>query len=507
LSELKDPPRAMAAFERALDSSGDLASTELLDKLLGLERDAGRLTRAAELAAKLVDRAKEKPDRARRLREAASLDAALGKNEEAIARLRSALELDPLAHEALAGLSALLVGKGADEEAAQILTRALPLLPPATDTTARAVLWMRLGECRERLRDAKGALAAFEKALEIDPSRRPLREILLQRYGEDPAHDELVRSHHILILKEDPLAAASLRAVAKIDGRANRADGGRRFLELLAVAGALTDDEKRKLAAMPPPLDDGHGALDEEDHAKLANEDALALGPVFAALWEGSSPMTPDLAALGVHAGNRVSPVDKSDLAKAYAYAARVLGNRKTGLYVRAEAAADEIVIMAHPPTAIVVSPRLVEGKSLADLRFLLGRALEIARPEYVLSAAMAKPELTKFFGAILRAFHPRHARRTGDDEAAAWRKQLPYKVARRLGELFRDLGDTPFSSVQWRRAVQYAANRAGLLASGDVVAAARVLNGEKDSESVIELARFAVTDEYAALRTKLLKI
>jgi len=59
------------------------------------------------------------------------------------------LEIDPLDHETLAGLSAMLVQEGKDDEAAQLLTRALPLLPPPTPglRAARASLWMRLGEC------------------------------------------------------------------------------------------------------------------------------------------------------------------------------------------------------------------------------------------------------------------------------------------------------------------------------------------------------------------------
>jgi tetratricopeptide (TPR) repeat protein len=504
-SELRDEKRAMAAFERALEAGGENASTALLDKLLGLEREAGNLTRASDLAGKLIERATQKPERARRLREAAALDAALGKNDVAVERLRAALDLDPHAHEALAGLSALLVAKGSDEEAAQLLTRALPLLPApeASARAGRAVLWMRLGECRERLRDAKGAMAAFEKALEADPTRRPLRESLLQRYGDDPSHDEVVRGHHLRILEEDPLHAPSLRPLARIDQK--RPDQGRRFLELLVVSGAASDDEKRRLASAPVAIDESKvGSLAEEDHAALAHPDSVPLAQVFAAMWEGSSSMTPDLAALGVNAGNRVSPVDKTELALAYALAARILGNRKTGLYLKTGAAPGEVTVAAHPPTAIVVSPRLPEGRSAADVRFLLGRALEIARPEYVLAASLPREDFTKLFGALLRAFHPRHARRTGDDEAAAWRKQLPYKVARRLGELFRDLGDTHFSSVDWRRAVQHTGNRAGLLASGDLVAAARVLNGEGDSDAVRELARFAASDDYAALRTRL---
>jgi hypothetical protein len=50
---------------------------------------------------------------------------------------------------------------------------------------------------------------------------------------------------------------------------------------------------------------------------------------------------------------------------------------------------------------------------------------------------------------------------------------------------------------------VQYTANRAGLIAAGDMVAAARVLNADGDQEAVRELARFCISDAYLTLRTK----
>src|SRR5581483_9735549 len=259
LSELRDEPRACAAFEKAVEAAGEGASAALLEKTLRMERQAGQLERAAATAARLLDKDAPPQERARRLREAASLDAALGRTADAKARLRQSLELDPLAEETLAGLSAMLVTENADEEAATLLTRALPRLSaPKEDVFARAgraTLWMRLGECRERLRDARGATAAFEKALEADPSRRPLRETIVTRYGDDPVYDEAARAHRLVLLADDPLHVPSLRSMAKLEARRGARDGGRRFLELLAVAGDLTDEERLKLSA---PIDDSH---------------------------------------------------------------------------------------------------------------------------------------------------------------------------------------------------------------------------------------------------------
>ena len=526
-SELKDPSRACAAYQRALEAAGKWATSQLLEKTLRLERETGQLERAAVTAARLLERDAPPKERARRLREAASLDAALGNAAQAKQRLKSALELDPLDHETLAGLSAMLVTEGNDQEAATLLTRALPILPQLdamhADQSARmsrATLWMRLGECRERLRDARGATIALEKALEADPSRRPLRELLLERYSDDASHDEVVRAHRMVLLADDPLHVPSLRSMARIEARAGARDGGRRFLQLLAVAGTISDDERRQLSESAPAerVDDGPTrSLDEDDHELLAHPDALPLAPVFAVLWEGTAgERAPDLASFGVKPEDRVSPVAANDLARAYSSCSLALGNRKTGLYLKPDPAFTGVAVVAAPPTSIVVGPALTQGRALADVRFVLGRALEIARPEFVFAEALPREEFTRLFAAILRAFHPRHARRrlettgkdtagtTRDDEAAMWKRALPYKVAKRLAELFADRADTEFSSARWRRAVRHTGNRAGLVASGDVIAAARVLMAEHDQEAVRELARFAASDDYMALRTKL---
>ena len=84
------------------------------------------------------------------------------------------------------------------------------------------------------------------------------------------------------------------------------------------------------------------------------------------------------------------------------------------------------------------------------------------------------------------------------------WKRALPYKVAKRLAELFRELANTEFSSAKWRKAVQRTGNRAGLLTSGDLIAAARVMRAENDDEGIVDLARFAASDDYVALRAKL---
>ena len=516
LSELNDTARASAAYNQATTAAGDKASVTLLEKTLNLQRAGGRIEAAAATAAKLLERDATPPERAKRLREAAALDAALGRKDEARERLQKALELDPLEHETLAGLSAMLVQEGKDDEAAQLLTRALPLLPPPTPghRSARASLWMRLGECRERVRDARGAVVAFEKALEADPARRALRELLLERYGDDPQHDALVRQHRVMILQEEPLHAASLRALANIDARGGTRDGGRRFLELLAVAGAINDDERRRLSetAPKPNEDDGGGGLDEDDHTLLAHQEALALGGVFAALWEGTAPESERGAGARLfrRGSERARVAGGQDRAGAGVRRLRApprqpqdgdVPEARSGVHARGAggAAADGDRGRAQAHRRARAGRRALRDRPGAGDRAAgvhPGRGAAAARVH-----APVRGHPARLPSAARAAAH----RSGGDaDEAAMWKRALPYKVAKRLAELFRDLANTEFSSHRWRRAVQKTGNRAGLLASGDIIAAARVLGAESDRDGIEDLARFAASDDYLALRTKL---
>jgi len=85
-----------------------------LETLLEVERVLGDLPAAATTAARLLSYSATPAERARRLRESASLEAAIGNDEAARARLSSALEIDPLDAETVAGYSALLVRAGDD---------------------------------------------------------------------------------------------------------------------------------------------------------------------------------------------------------------------------------------------------------------------------------------------------------------------------------------------------------------------------------------------------------
>ena len=94
----------------------------------------------------------------------------------------------------------------------------------------------------------------------------------------------------------------------------------------------------------------------------------------------------------------------------------------------------------------------------------------------------------------------------------------MPYKVSKRLAELFQEHETRPFSSTRWRAVVQETGNRAGLLVCGDLATAARVVLRETvpdqveiDADAFLkhaakpgplrELIRYALSEDYFTLR------
>ncbi len=222
--ELHDDARACKAVRAAIsawDAAGGESrpSAALLESLLTLERKSGELDAAAATASRLLQYGATSEERARRLRESASLDAALGNDPAARERLAAAHELDPNDNETLAATPPCSRRLGDDEANAQLLTRALPALTAPVsklDRAARAVLWQRLGEARDRMRDSRGArrrVRARARARSRGAARCASRSS--SATATTPASPRRSLAHRRIILEEDPLDMQSLRALER----------------------------------------------------------------------------------------------------------------------------------------------------------------------------------------------------------------------------------------------------------------------------------------------------
>jgi tetratricopeptide (TPR) repeat protein len=505
LAMVGDAEGARAAYRDAISFSGTLDETHvaLLEKAFAQHRAAGAVRDAADVAISLVALIKDPALRAARRREAALLLEEQGDFGTAGELLEQALAENPKDEAVLSSVVTAYERARRRTELEAVLTatlQGLPALEGTADVRARsrrAELWEKLGDLRKR-RNKEGAIAALETAVSID-ERVEARATLAKLYGDKEQYAAAALENHRLLVLADLSRDDSLRTLARAHAARGEIDRARCFYELLDLLGLAKRDDKAFLAAhLPParrPEDPYAGALSDADRVeRLAHPEARVMADVFGAIWEGVPSLgSVTLESLGLTPLDKVSPIADVTIAQIFGQIAKALENRKASLYVSPAAASPAgALLLVPPPPSIVVDPKLLEADP-ARLRFVIGRALELCRPEYILANALPVAEFTQLLSSLLKAFHPRHARwRAGEgagsaaaEQAAKLKKALPYKVSKRLAELFTEHETQPFSSARWRSVVEETGNRAGLLMCGDLATAARalLLEGEPAAE------------------------
>ncbi|HVT06900.1 MAG TPA: tetratricopeptide repeat protein [Polyangia bacterium] len=538
--EVDDEEQALWAYHEARKAFGGPSEEQvgLLEKTLKLQRSRGDVEGAAETSATLIELVKDPQERAERRRDAAVLLAEQGNVPDAAALLDQSLRENPNDEGALATLCELAdrLPRGFDLDAR--LSRALAELPPPGDQPAararRATLWQQHAELLEP-KDPKAAITAYEQVVALTPEQLPAREALAVLYGESPEYEEAALENHRQLLNADITRSSSLRALGSLYLRRGQVDRTRCCYELLALLGTATPAERTFLEdnRLPElkPDDPYAGIIDDRDRSEhLSLGEATVMSEIFSCLWAGAPGLVGQrLEDFGVSSRDKVSPMAEMDLGRIYGQVSKALGNKKTALYVRAEGATEELTIAVQAPPALIVAPSLAEGAAAAEVRFLIARGLELTRPEYILAAGVRPKQFTALFASVLRAFHPRHAKRrtaVGDaaaEQAAKLKKNVPYKVSKQLVELFQKLGNTSWSSLRWRTVVHQIGNRTGLVLCGDLSTAAQIVIRDEGgrsadeaatpetirqlattNEPLRELLRFAISEDYFVLREKL---
>lgn len=187
-----------------------------------------------------------------------------------------------------------------------------------------------------------------------------------------------------------------------------------------------------------------------------------------------------------------------------------------------------EVYLSARQPTVLAVEPTtppsLVIGAQLAsldrpaELRFLVGRALKLARSSLAVPARMGVDELGVLLAGILRQFSPDFAPEGLDPAQVAAEQQklrrlIPNNMVQELAPFGLEIAGAAFDHRAVWAGIVEGGNRAGLLAAGSAAAALSAvlrLGGYRDIHQgmrdplVAALLGFAVSEDHAALRAQL---
>jgi tetratricopeptide (TPR) repeat protein len=571
---MSDEDRARVCYEAAVNAAQplDARHVPLLDKLLVRQDHAGDHAGAARTAELMAAFGATPAERAARYVRAARDYITAGDIDRARAAADRAVDADAYDVDAI-DLASELALRGDDAEtAAGVLGRGLSTgkggaAPPGdhADAERRARLWSRLGSARAQRGDTKQATTAFERAVAVAPdspgataARRKLVEFL-RAAGTDDAGSAVAegrREQVIEHLRAIAYASAELAdVVAWADElrRGGRLDAAGVALELARGMGQTLDVHQTAFFAVNKPVtvrsDEAYrGAVEAADRAPpgagkpghpelggpLVDAGELALAPVMSAIAEAANLLWSDtnevLERVGLGHAKRIPATSHADAVAMFPRLVTAIGGGAAMLYLRPaptepgtlDAGPDVQVVCAAVPL-VVLGPRMLAdppvpgGASVpdAELRFLVGRAVELVRPERIVACGLARADAARVLAAVARLFGPAPVRdaanatlvddhevqRAHDDMVKA---ALPVRLRTRLEQLLSALAPADLDLDGYRAACERVADRVGLALAGDASVPVALVGRTGGPAAVASLVRAIAHPGWPALRARL---
>jgi hypothetical protein len=196
-----------------------------------------------------------------------------------------------------------------------------------------------------------------------------------------------------------------------------------------------------------------------------------------------------------------------------YPQIAKALAGPATLLYADPSRAGADLRLLLAAPPVLVIGPRLagIRGRSRsdaeldidADLRFRLGRTVELSRPHRLFVAGSEPETFARLVAGLWHAFGKPDVQPTREvaREAERLHHALPVALRRRLSERLATLPAAALDLQTYRDACERAADRAGLLACGHTAIAIHLAGGPERARHLVKLA---ASQKYLAARRKL---
>jgi hypothetical protein len=346
------------------------------------------------------------------------------------------------------------------------------------------------------------------------------RRVLLDIWKNDPERKDVIVEFS-RVLAADSLEVGDVVAYADALCERGHGDGGRAVLELAAAMGHDLDKKQVSFLGLHPVRlmaeDEAYkGAVDGDARSELlADEDDEPMAGIMAALWDAAPLLWADVSGAQARAGmsgaRKLPTTGDLPSVTVFTRIARALDAPATVLYATDQADAPDVTVLCVAPPVLVLGPRLhgSRANSVSDLemRFLLARAAELARPERIIAAGLSAEHLAALCASLVRVFGRsggEAASQREDDELL--RTTLPVRVRTQLEKPLGATRGRALDADKYRRACLRAADRAGLLICGDIDTALRLggLTGPDGKKQVRHLYELVLKRGYLAARARL---
>lgn len=412
-----------------------------------------------------------------------------------------------------AELDTLHTQRRAWEDQADAYQRMIARLPAGHPVLVE--LWHALGEVyRSRLDDLNMAATAFEAARALEPDHVERRAILAELYQIARDEDAAAHEHHAMLVRE-PGRADSYRALEQLyraAGNMDQAWCAARALVFLDRAEPADEDLFERYHAHA--FADMKGCtLTPEMHEQLVpHNTGGTISLAMALVRPVAANLRPNIWR--VRTEQRIDvELDRTPRVRMIAHVAAALGVDLPDLYDQAKKAGT-LAFGLHrtrDETRTVIALRGDHMRaSEVSAAFHAGRALCLLDPTRVLTTAFEAAELDAVLNWIVG--RPDDSKLTSELTRSAQKVLRPDQHEQLLRIQRRLEGTEPERALnRWRRISAIAADRVGFVVCGDLKAAATAI-AELDDDvpgltahaRILELLRFSVTPEHAAIRRHL---
>jgi hypothetical protein len=382
----------------------------------------------------------------------------------------------------------------------------------------------------EGYHDRKRAEEALRRATDIDPASTEAMAAVVDFYlraGDKVSLrvnlDRIAANMRVRLEGDlwDPgpyrVLARALAARAQA-GVAGSVEAGRCAAELVLALGGEVADTDRALAheaVAQAPAIRGLGGLAIDDllfHPSIPN----GFRQIFRLLYDTLVKRYPaDLRRAGVTRQERL-PKTGHPVRDVLARIAADLGVADFDVYISATKPGALAVELTDPVSIVLGSGIAQLGP--AELRFAAGRTLKLAMSYMAIPALLGPQELGVLLASVIRQYDPSftpHGINAAAvaEEAKSLARLIPKRLRDEINGFAAEISGQDFDHGALWRGVQHTGNRAGLIASGSILAGVNVLlragqhagvAAARGDVQIEEIIRFAVSNEHCEVRAAL---
>jgi tetratricopeptide (TPR) repeat protein len=458
----------------------------------------------------------------------------LGDPAQAVATFQRVHQLEPTNVEVVQRLGALYTRLERWPELARTLQSFIGLLPP--ERAAEAIpLHLQLGQLQaERLENQDKAILEYKRVLELSPNDLEAHVALAGLYGRTGLYYANAVEVHRRLLAIVPFRLESLHEMRRIFDEQRAHDKVFCVCAVLHQLRAADSNEEFFYG-------ENTGKVPERTAERLTSEEVerLLVHPDERGLMrsllqiagrELSKVYPGDLVGHGVGKADRVRPDDPlRTLANAVLQSQGAL---EFELY-RSTKPIHRVFAENTDPVSLIVGDSLVKHTNVREQRFALARAIRRLLDGSFLASRLGPRELPQLVAALVQPFAPSSALATFPGQLSTELvKRVQKALSRRARKAIEELVASPAAQPllarrpdyeAYLRGVEHTAARTGLALSGDLPNAVMHLSREfadlqgKRFDTTEEMARayapfpvltelfrFAVSEEYFNLRTRL---